>query len=158
MSRELDALDFIQDEPRYSNDIKYRNAIDLIRSALIEKEDLDNANPSEALTEIFNIIYNLDCGTTYEQDKKLDVCRKTIKQALIKAQENEEENYVIYCINNYHNIYMDYRGEPCNYQSATIFNNKFEAHKFLREKGNYDYYHWSVFNVKDLREDQEHRQ
>ena len=71
---------------------------------------------------------------------------------------SREEEYVIYCINNFHNIYMDYRGKPCIYQDATIFNNKFEAHKFLREKGNNDYYLWSVFNVKDLREDQKHRQ
>jgi hypothetical protein len=52
---------------------------------------------------------------------------------------------------------MNYRGEPCDYQDATIFSDKYEAHKFLREKETDDYYLWSVFNVKDLREDQKHR-
>lgn len=70
----------------------------------------------------------------------------------------DEEEYVIYCTNNFHNIYMNYRGGPCRYEQATIFNNKFEAHKFLREKGTDNHYFWSVFNVKDLREDQKHRQ
>ena len=59
----------------------------VIENALKDYESIENSNPSEALTEIFNIIYNLDCGTTFEQDKKLNECRETIKQALIKAQE-----------------------------------------------------------------------
>lgn len=67
-----------------------KEEIDIVNNALLELKAIKEANPSEALTEIFNIIYNLDCGTTYEQDKKLDECRKTIKQALLKAQEQEK--------------------------------------------------------------------
>lgn len=81
----------------------------------------------------------------------------TIKQALIKSQEKEKELYVIYCTNNYHNIYMDYRGQDCEYSKATVFSDKLEAHKFLREKGTNNYFNWAVVNVKDLEEPQKWR-
>lgn len=97
MSKELNALDFIQDESKYSNDIKYRDAIDLIRSALIEKEDIDNANPSETM-ECLDKLSNLDIviGKTKKYDISTTVgnyfkCEIiAIKQSLIKAQEREK--------------------------------------------------------------------
>ena len=42
----------------------------------------------EALKEIFNIIYNLDCGTTFEQDKKLNECRDVLKRAIFNAEKS----------------------------------------------------------------------
>lgn len=87
MSKEyLEALKIV----KYNSSKEVVEAFDVIEKGLQRLEAIDNAEPSEALTEIFNIIYNLDCGTTYEQDKKLDECRKTIKQALLKAQEQEK--------------------------------------------------------------------
>ncbi len=44
----------------------------------------------EALEEIFKIIYNLDCGTTFEQDKKLNECRDVLNQALTELQAIKE--------------------------------------------------------------------
>lgn len=44
----------------------------------------------EALDEIFDIIYNLNCATTYEQDVKLDNLREIIKKELKEAQEQEK--------------------------------------------------------------------
>lgn len=92
MSKELEALEEIRDF-RYGEDkllVCQTEMYDIIKKALKRLESIDNAKPSKALTEIFNIIYSLDCGTTYEQDKKLDECRNTIKQALLKAQEQEK--------------------------------------------------------------------
>lgn len=42
----------------------------------------------EALKEIFNIIYNLDCGTTFEQDKKLNECRDVLKRVIFNAEKS----------------------------------------------------------------------
>ena len=48
----------------------------------------DNTKPSEALEELFKTTY---FGSD-EEYKKIDNCYNTIKQALLKAQEQEKEN------------------------------------------------------------------
>ena len=63
-----------------------------IRRCLQLLETIVNTDPNEALTEIFNIIYNLDCGTTFEQDKKLNECRQTIKRALYCLETTDNSN------------------------------------------------------------------
>ena len=61
------------------------------KQALQRLEAIDNANPSEALEELFKTTY---FGSA-EEYKKIDNCYNTIKQALIKAQEQEKENKVL---------------------------------------------------------------
>lgn len=98
MSKELEEFEemynwiYCNTGTTYEDDVKLDKIRKNVKSALQRLESIDNANPSEALDEIFNIIYNFDCGTTYEQDKKLNEYRETIKQALLKAQEQEKEN------------------------------------------------------------------
>lgn len=61
--------------------------------------------------------------------------------------------YVIYCTNNYHNLYMDYTGNETTFQNATVFDNLAEAHSFLREKGPKSVWKWAVINIDDLTDD-----
>lgn len=99
MSKELEALKrmeyFVNEEMGIKTfkqsgwHIEGTDDYELVKEGLQRLEAIDNSNPSKALEDIFNIIYNLDCGTTYEQDKKLNDCREVLKQALIKAQEQE---------------------------------------------------------------------
>lgn len=84
MSKELDALDFVQDEQRFSTDVKYRNAIDLIRTALIEKEDIDNAhNVDKPTIEVVNDVINTIVSAAEKSGKNAiyigDVGRFSIK-------------------------------------------------------------------------------
>lgn len=63
----------------------YMIDMDIVEKALHRLEAIDNANPSEAL-ECVDILKEDGCITTLYQGKALE----TIRQALLKAQEQEE--------------------------------------------------------------------
>lgn len=65
----------------------------------------------------------------------------------------KQKYYVIYCLNNYHNLYMDYLGKPTSYEFKTVFDNLGEAHKFLREKGKDDMYYWDIFELSEIKDE-----
>lgn len=100
MSKEyLEAWNFIKDQMSnftFSHLVTEmaKNA-DIVDNALHRLESIDNANPSEALEVIENIIDNY-CRSqdVRESDRKeyIDVNLNVIKQALLKAQEQEKEN------------------------------------------------------------------
>jgi len=96
MSKELKALDFIQEEYRYQNNTTYRDAVDLIRSALIEKEDIDNANPNEALEGLKEIIELITANKKVKHEAIILFNCSIIKDALLKAQKLEKEFYCPY--------------------------------------------------------------
>lgn len=88
MSKELDYLDdILKNEPMTLNK---RMIIECIKEKLQRLESIDNAKPSEALKELENIKnFEGSYGTLYDSHcEELD----TIKQALLKAQEQEKEN------------------------------------------------------------------
>lgn len=70
----------------YTNSIyPYYEDFDLVLKALQRLEAIDNANPSEAL-KCVDVLKEDGCITTLYQGKALE----TIKQALLKAQEQEK--------------------------------------------------------------------
>lgn len=106
MSRELEALERLIEYRRIDvesverdDGTSYENDISIIEKALQRLEAIDNANPSEALKYLenmidtflvenknkieFNKVNNYDCELLEERRKDLE----SYKQALIKAQE-----------------------------------------------------------------------
>ena len=71
--------------------------------------------------------------------------------------DNKDDYYVIYCINNYHNIYMDYRGEGVDFELATRFRDPLDAHQFLRQNRSDTCHIWAVFHISELDDDRKKR-
>ena len=91
MSKELEALKRLRQETcpaTYMADFDKNECCDVIEQALQRLEAIDNANPSEALESLEEIR-----DFRYGKEKLL-VCQTqmytTIKQALLKAQEQEK--------------------------------------------------------------------
>ena len=129
----------------------YYNDYEIILQALQRLEAIDNAEPNEAMEclESLRKSANTFCQHMPEQCELNKKYADTIKQALLKAQY-DKDIFVIYCSNNYHNYYMDYKGELTPFKSATLFDDELEAHKFLREHSGNKYDNWLVVNVKNL--------
>lgn len=89
---------------RFSNQTGFRHneAYDIIKQDLDRLEAIDNANPIEALEELFKTTY---FGSKEEYDK-INNCYNSIKLALLKAQEQEKENKVLKaCIKDWEDDY-----------------------------------------------------
>ena len=65
---------------------------DILKSALQRLEAIDNAKPSEALEELFKTSY----FCSKEEYDKINSCYDSIKQALIKAQEQEKVLSIVF--------------------------------------------------------------
>ena len=93
MSKELEALHTIAFNTQI-NGLNFGDELRIIEQALQRLEAIDNANPSEALREL-SIIRHLEIGFD-KNGNPLNVGMvdgfETIKQALLKAQEQEKEN------------------------------------------------------------------
>ncbi len=94
MNKELEALEEIRDF-RYGEDkllVCQTEMYSTIKQALQRLESIDNANPSEALEDLEQLAEMADkCWVSCDVHK----WKNTIKQALIKAQENEKESAYI---------------------------------------------------------------
>ena len=135
--------------------IKYAGIVnfnlDTIEQALTELKEIKEADPSKAMEFVKMLLIAGNSEKHLLNLSSTDIRSELIKieKALIKAQE-DKDIFVIYCSNNYHNYYMDYKGELTPFKSATLFDDELEAHKFLREHSGNKYDNWCVVNVKNL--------
>ena len=94
MSKEyLEALKRIRQETcpaTYMADFDKNECCDVIEQALQRLEAIDNANPSEALEGLEEIIDNLDDYADFEIKQEANEYIDIIKQALLKAQEPKQ--------------------------------------------------------------------
>lgn len=81
MSKELETLKKV----KYNSSPEIVKAFDIIEKALQRLEAIENAKPSEAIEWL-----ETKCYVESPQDEKFEECCSTIKQALIKAQEQEK--------------------------------------------------------------------
>ena len=97
MSKELEALKRLRQETcpaTYMADFDKNECCDVIEQALNRLESIDNANPSEALETVDKILGYF--GKAQVETMTLSKCNVlTIKQALLKAQEQEKENELL---------------------------------------------------------------
>jgi len=89
MSKELEALETIKIKchPNSNPSPIVDEALEIVEQALQRLEAIENASPSEAL-KCVDILKEDGCIITLTQGKALE----TIRQALLKAQEQENEN------------------------------------------------------------------
>lgn len=95
MNKELDAFNRIEQEVNGCICIYHieENDINIVKQALQRLEAIDNANPSEALKEI-GILRGFN-KVELKDDKNVNKSLDIIKQALVKAQEQEKENEIL---------------------------------------------------------------
>ena len=97
MTKALEALKRIRQETcpaTYMADFDKNECCDVIEQALQRLESIDNANPSEAL-ECWQWINATIPQWVREKDKQHPNVLEPIKQALLKAQEQEKENELL---------------------------------------------------------------
>jgi len=70
---------------------KTYDCLDTIKQALKRLESIDNANPSEALECLEKIIDNLDDYADFEIKQEANEYIDTIKQALLKAEQDKKK-------------------------------------------------------------------
>ena len=93
MSKELEALNKIQHDFGQLKGQELVKCYETIFNGLKRLESIDNANPSEALKKLDDISYLVLNEIDDLKNKELwKSYFNTIKQALLKAQTNEEEN------------------------------------------------------------------
>lgn len=138
MSKELEALEsfywILSEKSKY----KYINSelekYEIVKKALQRLEAIDNANPSEALNQ-YETMYDLALAYCEEHNPEiirnvLETRNEHIKQALIKAQEQEKDKVFL---KNLHNTKVKV---PLVY----IFNGLSQEKRFAYTE--HIYYHW----------------
>ena len=85
MSKELEALK----RTRYNSSIEVVDDFDVIEKALQRLETIENANPNEALKCLEKLEIQITNRIILNEEEQLNFCN-TIKQALLKAQEQEK--------------------------------------------------------------------
>lgn len=97
MTKALEALKRIRQETcpaTYMADFDKNECCDVIEQALQRLEAIDNANPSEALEDLEALEQDIKDRVILAEDRQLKLCA-VIKQALLKAQEQEKENELL---------------------------------------------------------------
>lgn len=129
MSKELEAFYCILNND-CDSDERYKLAVSNVESALQRLESIDNANPGEAMKELDEIIEYIteDKKVKYKATILFDC--EIIKDALLKAQENEKDKVFL---KNLHNTKV-------KVPLVSIFNSLTQEKRFAYTE--HIYYHW----------------